>query len=440
MNIVQITPGAGKMYCGGCFRDNTLVASLRRRGHSVTMVPLYLPLTLEEKDQSEGTPIFFGGISVYLDQKSSLFRAAPRWVHRLFASPLLLKLAAGSAAKTRAEDLGDLTLSMLRGEEGKQKAELDELIGWLRKHNRPDVISLSNLLLAGLARGLKKELGVPIVCSLQGEDFFLDGLPAAFRDQCWETLAQRAEDVDLFIAPSFYFADLMSRRLRIPSTKMKVIYNGIDLDGYDAKNDVKDQTPTVGYFARMCREKGLDLLVDAYIELRKRGRTGNVRLKIGGSCGPADEPFVAGQREKLKAAGCLDEVEFHPNLSREEKIRFLKSLTVFSVPALYGEAFGLYVIEALAAGVPVVQPRHAAFPEILRATGGGTLAETNASALTDALEYYLLNPSKAVETGEIGQRSVQEKFTADRMASEISQVFRQALNGAETSVGASGAS
>ena len=185
--------------------------------------------------------------------------------------------------------------------------------------------------------------------------------------------------------------------------------------------------PTVGYFARMCREKGLDLLVDAYIELRKRGRAGEVKLKVGGSCGLADEPFVAEQREKQKAAGYLDEVEFCPNLSREEKIRFLKSLTVFSVPASYGEAFGLYVIEALAAGVPVVQPRHAAFPEILRATGGGTLCESSRSSLTDALEHHLLNPSKAAEAGKIGQRGVQEKFTADRMASEISQVLRQAL-------------
>jgi hypothetical protein len=81
MNIVQITPGAGSMYCGGCFRDNSLVAALRKQGHQTLMVPLYLPLTLDEPDQSAGTPIFFGGINVYLDQKSALFRKAPRWLH-----------------------------------------------------------------------------------------------------------------------------------------------------------------------------------------------------------------------------------------------------------------------------------------------------------------------------------------------------------------------
>ncbi|MFN7139791.1 MAG: glycosyltransferase, partial [Limisphaerales bacterium] len=394
MKIVQITPGAGKMYCGGCFRDNTLVSKLRKRGHSVTMVPLYLPLTLDEKDQSNGTPIFFGGISVYLDQKSALFRAAPRWLHRMFASPALLKMAAGSAAKTRAEDLGELTLSMLRGEEGKQKHELEELIDWLKKHEKPEIISLSNVLLVGLARRLKEELNVPIVCSLQGEDFFLDGLPENFRDEAWQTLAQRADDVDMFIPPSFYFADVMSKRLRIPAERMKVVHNGIDLDDYivpDSKT--KAQQPlTIGYFARMCREKGLDLLVDAYIALCQGGKVGDVRLKVGGSCGPADEKFVSEQREKLKEAGLIDRVEFHPNLTKEEKIKFLQSLTVFSVPALYGEAFGLYVIEALAAGVPVVQPRVAAFPEILRASGGDDVEiEGPISSVNPGTRTFVLN-------------------------------------------------
>src|SRR5574342_182875 len=104
MNIVQITPGAGGMYCGNCFRDNALVAELRRLGHSTLMVPLYLPLTLDEDDKSAGTPIFFGGINVYLDQKSGLFRRAPAWLHRCLASPTLLKWASNRAAKTRPED------------------------------------------------------------------------------------------------------------------------------------------------------------------------------------------------------------------------------------------------------------------------------------------------------------------------------------------------
>jgi glycosyltransferase involved in cell wall biosynthesis len=444
VKIVQITPGAGKMYCGGCLRDNALVKELRNLGHSVTMLPLYLPPTLETENQGGDTPIFFGGISVYLEQKFAFFRKAPRWVHKLISAPGLLKAAAGSAAQTKPSELGELTISMLRGEEGHQARELDELITWLKGNEKPDIVSLSNVLLVGLVRRIKAELNVPVICSLQGEDFFLDNLPEEHRYEAWETLAQRADDIDLFIAPSSYFAGIMQQRLRIPSEKMKVVYNGISLDGFvesrDSRADrqttnrpgprpstVDSRPPTLGYFARMCPEKGLDLLIDAYILLRQNPDLKNVKLKVGGSCGPADEPFVKIQREKLKTAGLEADVEFHPNLTLEQKIAFLKSLTVFSVPALYGEAFGLYIIEAMAAGVPVVQPRHGPFAEILRACPGGVIAEPNAEALAKSIENLFRDPAYARDLGDVGRHAVIENFSARRMASEISQLCRQVI-------------
>ncbi len=442
MNIIQITPGAGTMYCGNCFRDNALVVALRKLGHEVLMVPLYLPLTLDEEDQSAGTPIFFSGINVYLEQKSALFRKAPDWFHRLLASRGLLKWAAGKTAKTRAEDLGDITLSMLRGEDGNQARELNELIAWFKSQSKPDVICLSNALLLGLAHRLKSELGAPIVCTLQGEDAFLDALPETHRARCWKTLAGRAADVDLFIAPSQYFGDLMRQRLGLPAERVRVVYNGINLDGYSNERRGTDNestspvahhptpithpspgaeppAPVLGYFARMCKEKGLDTLVDTYIELRRRDRVKSLKLRIGGSCGPADEPFVDALRARLNGARVLTDVQFCPNLDRPGKLEFLRSLSIFSVPALYGEAFGLYVIEALAAGVPVVQPRSGAFPELIEATGGGVLCNPgDPQALADSIEELLLNPARARSLRDTGRSAVFERFSAAAMATE----------------------
>lgn len=443
MNLVHFTPGAGAMYCGGCLRDNALVTALRKLGHQATMVPLYLPLTLDEADQSAGTPVFFGGLNVYLEQKSALFRGAPGWLHDLLASPRLLKWAAGRAAKTRAADLGELTLSMLRGEAGNQARELEELIAWLNTQPPPDVLCLSNALLIGMARRLKSELGAPVACALQGEDSFLDALPEPHRAACWQTLAERAAEVDRFIAPSRYFGDLMRERLGLAVERVRVVYNGINLDGYgvgsqEAKADGKWQmaegqgagVPTLGFFARMCPEKGLDTLVEAYIRLRQHGRVENLKLRVGGSCGPADAPFVDSLRERLKASGLLGEAEFHPNLDRTAKLAFLRSLSVFSVPARYGEAFGLYVIEALAAGVPVVQPRVAAFPELLEATGGGRLcAPDDPQALAEAIEALLLNPARARALGETGQRAVRERFSAEAMARAVAQAYGEVAGG-----------
>jgi glycosyltransferase involved in cell wall biosynthesis len=430
VNIVQITPGAGGMYCGGCFRDNALVAALRKLGHDTLMLPLYLPLTLDEQDQSEGTPIFFSGVNVYLQQKIPCFRRAPAWLHRTLASPKLLKLLGGMAGNTRAEEVGELTVSMLRGEEGNQAREVDELVAWLKANHRCDVLSLSNVLLVGMARRLKQELRVPIVCMLQGEDTFLDGLPQAQRAMAWKILSERARDIDLFIAPSRYFAELMAQRLNLAAERVRVVHNGINLEGYERERPpVKvGRAPILGYFARMCAEKGLGLAVDAFIELKKRGLTPNVKLHVGGGCGPGDEPFIEEQKGRLDAAGVLSDVTFFPNVSRAEKISFLESLDVFCTPALYGEAFGLYVIEAMAAAVPVIQPRHAAFPELIEATGGGVIAEPNATALAMAIEDLLLNTQRARAFGEAGRSAVLQHFTVQRMAEDVVNVYRDAAN------------
>lgn len=428
MQIVQITPGAGAMYCGNCFRDNALVRELRRLGHDVTMIPLYLPLTLDEADESAASPIFFGGISVYLEQKSNLLQRAPQWLRRLLASRKLLAWAGSRAAKTRASEVGDMMLSMLRGEEGRQSRELDELISWLKTQPKPDVICLSNALLVGLARKLKSELNTPVICTLQGEDAFLDGLPDSHRDAAWQLLRERAADVDIFIAPSRYFGDLMTRRLGLPPEKVSVVHNGISLDGYEVRDqrpEVGKQTaPVLGYLARMCKEKGLDILVEAFIALKQRGNVPRLKLQIAGSCGPGDEPFVKTLRKRLAEAGYIGDVAFLPNLTRAEKIDFLRGLNVFSVPAPYGEAFGLYVIEAMAAGVPVVQPRHAAFPEILEATGGGALCEPgDTKSLADKIEEFLLNPTQARTLGEGGRAAITEKFSVAAMAGATLRVF-----------------
>ncbi len=422
MNILQITPGAGGMYCGACFRDNALVGAFRGMGHSVVLLPLYLPLTLDEPDQSRGTPIFFGGIHVYLEEKSALFRRLPRGLTQWLGSPRLLKWTSRLASRTRPEDVGDLAVSMLKGETGNQARELDTLLAWLREQPKPDVVNLSNALLIGLARRLR-ELQVPVTVTLQGEDAFLDALPEKNRVEAWQVLGERARDVDRFIAPSQYFGDLMQRWMGFDRAKLRVAPNGICLDGY-AMTTAPQDPPVLGYFARMCQDKGLDTLVQSFQLLKQRETTKTLRLKVGGGLGTADKPLVRQLQKQLKHQGLANDAEFCPNLSRQEKIAFLRQLTVFSTPALYGESFGLYIIEALAAGVPVVQPRHAAFPEIIEQTQGGILCRPgDPKALADSIESLLLHPKKAREIGECGRQAVQRHYSVEAMAGRIIGIY-----------------
>ena len=404
------------MYCGNCFRDNALVAQLRRMGHHALMVPLYLPLTLDEADQSEGTPLFFSGLNVYLAQKFNCFQKAPNWLRSMLTSGRLLNWLGNFAGKTRGAEAGDLTLSMMRGEAGNQARELEQLIAWLKEHEQPDVVCLSNALITGLAKRIRQELGVPVVCLLEGEDAFLDSLPSPQREQTWAELSKRVADIDLFIAPTRYYADAMAQRAGIPAAKLEHINNGINLDGFEP-SDLPDDPPVLGYFARMCPEKGLDALVDAFVRLKQPGPIPGRKLAIGGGCQPSDKAFVEKQKARLRAAGLLGEVTFRPNLDRDAKLVFYRGLTVLSVPAPYGEAFGLYVVEAMASGVPVVAPDDASFPEIVEGNGAGVICEKdNPQALADAIGQLLLDRERLAKCAAAGRQAAVQTFNIERMA------------------------
>ena len=427
MRILQLTPGTGNFYCGSCLRDNSLVRGLRARGHEVLMVPLYLPLVTDEQPENEDAPIFLGGISMFLEQKMPLFRHMPEWLNRLLSSSAVLSVAANLAGMTTARQLGEATVAMLQDEPGRQAPEVERLLGWLRQQPRPDVISMSNSLLGGLARRLKAEFKVPLVCSLQGEDSFLDALPDPYRQQSWELLAKRCAEMDHFIAVSEYYSELMQRRLRLPPEKVTVVYPGI------AVNDFKPAAappnpPVLAYLARMHPAKGLGTLVEAFVKLKEWNRVPGLRLQVAGAMAGKDGLYVTTLKGRLGRFS--PDAEFLPNLDRQQKLEFLRGATVFSVPATYGEAFGLYLLEAWASGVPVVQPRHAAFPELLARTGGGLLCEPDdPEALAMALQQLLLDPAKTRELGEAGRRGARQ-FTAAIMTEQTEGVLRKAIHAA----------
>jgi glycosyltransferase involved in cell wall biosynthesis len=396
-----------------------LVSSLRRRGHEAVMLPLYLPVITDCPTPSDENPVFLGGVNVYLQQKSALFRKTPRWLDRVFDSRALLRFSSRFAHMTRAKDLGELTVSMLRGEEGNQRKEIDRLVDWLARNNKPDVVCLSNALLIGMARRIRTRLEVPVVCTLQGEDYFLDSLPEPERGLAWETLAERSGGIDLFIAVSEYYANVMRDRLGLYPEKVAAVHNGIDVELFFPPS-TPPAPPAVGYLGRLCREKGLHTLIESFVLLKKNERHKDLKLKVAGTMTHADETFVEALRMRAGEANVGSDLEISPNIPLEKKIDFLGRLSVFSVPATYGEAFGLYLLEAMAMGVPVVQPEHASFPEILEATGGGLLCEPDdPESLAEKIGYLLDHPDEARDIGRRGRDSVRESFSMEKMTERI---------------------
>ncbi|MHC4426660.1 MAG: glycosyltransferase family 4 protein [Planctomycetota bacterium] len=425
MRIVQITPSAGdSFYCENCLRDTTLAKTMLKLGHDVLMVPLYLPLQIEQSSSDAVTPVFFGGVNVYLQQKSALFRKTPRWLDRLFDSPKLLRWVGRKAGMTSARDLGEMTISMLHGEEGRQIKELDRLVEWLdTQDNKPDVVCLSNVLLSGLARRIKQRLGVPVVCLLQDEDGFLDGLSSPYSEQAWQILAERGSDVSAFIAVSKYYADVMRQRLGLHHDRVHVAYTGISLDGYEPCQ-AGPEIPAIGYLSRMCSDRGLGTLVDAFVKLKQNEKLSKAKLRIAGGKRADDEAFLNQIRQQLGSCGLIEDVEFLPDFDRNARLAFLRTLSVLSVPEKQPVAYGLYVLEALAAGVPVVEPASGVFPELLEMTGGGVLCEpNNAEALAAAAEPLLLKPDYARKLGKQGRDAVFEKFNIDQTAVEMVRIY-----------------
>lgn len=420
MRILQLTPGTGNFLCGSCLRDNELVVKLRERGHDALIAPLYLPFALEDQDEARGAePVHMGGINMYLQQKSSVLGRLPRVLRDRLDSPKLLRWAAGRANMTDAHALGAMTLSMLRGEEGRQRTEVARLAEWAGGLDRPDVLVLSNVMLIGLARELRAKLGCAVVCTVQGEAPFLDALDEHHRGLCWDTLAERAQELDGFLPVSHYTAELMAERLRVPLDRMHVVWNGIDVTEIQPDPSLRDpERPAIGFLARMCRDKGIHTLVDAFIRVKKVHP--NARLVAAGVVLNEDEPLLAELRDRLHAAGVAHDAELIGPVSREDKIRLLQRVDVFSVPATYGESFGLYLPEAWAAGLPVVQPRHGAFPELVDATGSGLLCEPNDPvSLAESLGALLSDPKRRETHGAAARAAALERFTSERMAEEV---------------------
>ena len=423
MRILSFTGGAGAMYCGSCLRDNALAAELLARGHDVLLTPVYTPTRTDERNVS-GRVVYFGGISVYLEQHAPLFRHTPRFLDRLWDSDWALRLATKRQIKVDPKKLGELTVSMLRGERGFQRKEIVKLLDWLVREPRFDVVNLPYALLLGIAEPLKRALKAPVCCTLQGEDLFLDALGEPYRRQSLELIHQASELVDAFLPVSRYYLDYMQSYLNVPPSKMRLTPLGINLDGYTPRARTRSGPFTIGFLARVAPEKGLHVLCEAYRRLRADRTLGDARLVVAGYMAAEHQSYLDGITRHMRDWGFAGEFEYRGELDRLEKIAFLQSLDVMSVPATYAEPKGIFLLEAMATGVPVVQPRRGAFTETLETTGGGLLVPPDdPDALAEGLRTLWRDPARAAALGAAGAAGVRQHYAVGQMAETVEAIY-----------------
>jgi glycosyltransferase involved in cell wall biosynthesis len=432
MKILSITAGAAGMYCGSCFRDNALARALMAAGHDVTLMPVYTPTRTDEENVSRRESVLFGGISVYLQQHAALFRWLPRVVDRLWDSPRVIGTFAGRGVSADARTLGDLTVSMLRGESGALRREFDKLVEWTQDQPAPDVINLPNSLLIAMAAPLRKAFGRPVFVTLQGEELFLESLTSAYRERALQLIREQVHEVDRFIAVSDYCAAFMTRYLAIPPDRIAVVPLGIDMTGYERRAHASEPF-RVGYFARVAPEKGLHVLAEAYVRFRRRVGTPPVRLAAAGYLAPSHASYLAQVRRIMDDAGLGGEFVYEGEVDRAGKLGFLRSLDLLSVPATYDEPKGMFLLEAMASGVPVVQPRRGAFTEVVERTGGGLLvAPDEPDALADGIHALWADRAQRDILAQRAFDGVRQHYTVQQAASRLLDVYAQYRAGGQT--------
>ena len=441
LKVAYLTAGAAGMLCGSCLHDNTLARAMIELGHDVQLIPLYTPIRTDEQDVTIDR-VFYGGINMYLQQRSPLFRWLPKWMDRWLDRPGLINWAAGGSVKIDPKQVADLTLSTLRGTDGFQRKEVQRLADWLTGDLKPDIIAFSNILTAGCVPEIKRRMNLPVVVTLQGDDIFLRGLPEPHQSQALAEIRRLVEHIDAFIANTRFYADFMSAYLQIPRERIEIVPLGLDTTDFNKSLappvTLKDlpptvpplptRPPTVGYLARLAPEKGLHVLAEAFILLRQLPGMKQTQLRIAGWMGEQNRQYAERIFARLRMAGLEGAFTYVGELDRRGKLAFLESIDVLSVPTTYREPKGLFVLEALAAGVPFVQPDHGAFPEVLAELGGGTLHRPeDPHDLAERLREIMLDLPALRQLGQIGQQAVHagrnHRLMAERTAAVLQKVI-----------------
>jgi glycosyltransferase involved in cell wall biosynthesis len=420
MKVLFIVPGSGdSFYCGNCFRDSLQASSLRKAGHDVIIMPLYLPL----KDNAfrADTPLFFPAISLYVSQKFFKRKSMPGWIEKILNSDRSLSMAASFSGATSSRGLEDMTLSMINGDDAVFMKHVETLIDWIKNHEQPDVIHLSSSLIIGIAKRIKKEVNIPVVCSLQDEEIWIDAL-GKDAGTAWKGIEENMKYIDRFVASSEFYRTAILKRFPLAG-RIEVVYPGPDTAKYASEHYPDD--PTVGFFYRMNELDGLDILAKAFVKIKQSGHIPHLRLRIGGGFSGTDKAFLRKVRRILHPY--RDDVDWHDTYSLSEHAAFYRETTAVCVPVTFSEGAGLYVCEAYAAGRPVIEPATGSFPEIT-ANGGILYPENNSDQLAEAIIKLFTTNGLWEECRKNAIHLSQTRYNAIVQAENLCRIYADITN------------
>lgn len=451
MKIIYIIPGSGgTFYCQNCMRDNLLAEAMKEAGHDVIIIPMYLPMFSDsDEEDNNSSPIFFGAVNLYLKSSFPILNKIPNWLCKLFDSRWLLKLAAKKSGSTSASGLEEMTLDLLRCKSDVMNDELEKLINWLEASGDADIIHISNALLLGIVKKLKERLNIPIVCSLQDEDQWVESMRKPFIDKVWNLISECSKDVDSFFAVSDYYGTKMGNILNIPKDKIKIVHIGIKSDDYHKRSggggnkeprynhrgDRRSTTkPTcgieaIGFMSKITESLGFAIVAEAFYELKQSERFKNLKLYASGGVTQDNIKFINSWKKRFKKDGFDNDFIIVPEFDKLARVDFFNKISILSVPVIGGEAFGTYLIEAMASGVAVVQPEVGASKEIIDLAGGGVTYTPNTSTeLANAWRKLLEDKETLSKLSINGELGVKKYFDISCFVKNVEYHYKQITN------------
>ena len=461
MKILFITTGSGdSFYCGNCLRDVSYAKALMDYGHEVIFMPLYMPVRIpgnsnpknsnsknsnpknsSSENNNSGSPVFFGAIGFFVAQQWFKNKGLPGWLRKWFNKPYFMKLAASRAGSTRVKGLEEHTLSMIEGNNTAFKVEAKKLTAWI-KTDMPDIIHLSNSLIIGLAPVLKAEFDIPVVCSLQDEDTWIDNMEDGYRQRAWNGILNNSKYLDGLVTVSHFYRRKIKEILPdLPD--IEIVYTGYSGNsGHDTvtkvdakakakvnakagvKVDAKAKTeagPVIGFLSRMSYSYGLDILAEAFIILKKRNTIPGLRLHIAGGLTSDNNKFIKNIKQILKPYDKYVHIE-EGTCDKTDTSIFLSEISVLSVPLRIEEAFCFFLCEAFASGIPVIQPDIGSCREVV-GTAGKIYTPNIPFALADELEKVLSDNGTMLRLQKEAISVSRNRFGPEAMADNLTQFY-----------------
>ncbi len=425
MRILYLVGGNDVIAGGATVRDASFVTGLREAGHDVIPVSLYGPAGIE--DESGYSKIFHPLGQTTLRRIFPRLSRLPGSISSAFRRPRPVASMTNLAVTGRRADLmGPLAVSMLSGANKLQRREFARLADYLGSGYRPDAVLFANIMLSGLAEAVRANFACPIICLSQGSDRVVEALDEPFRSDARKLARKNARLFRRVVTSSRFFAIRATESLALPASRIRVVPPGVDAKSLRNPAPRRRLPFTIGYMAPVRKDKGLDILVEA-VESLARDTSVEPELWISGRV--EDERYWNRLQRRLDGAALKSRRRIFGSLTGTDRRDFLEGLSVFVVPSREPESRATHMLEAMAAGVPVIGPATGIIPEVFQYANGGLLVSSEAPAwmFAQALELLASMPDTADEMGRVGSEGVEEYFSIGSSARRLVEIIDEAV-------------